>query len=266
MKKKQKQFLRLQKYLEMATRPIKTTVSNLQIETVRKDIKNIHLGVYPPNGRVRISAPLKTSDESLRLFIISKIPWIRKQKDRFSKQERQTKREYITGESHYFFGKRYQLIVNKTDEKPQIEIYKKTHLEMYVKPNTTVKQKQKMLENFYRTELAKIIPKLLLKWERKVGVKANEIKIKKMKTKWGACTSKDKRIWLNLELAKKPVHCIDYVFVHELVHIIEGKHSERFLELLEAAYPKWQQSKDELNQGVLSHFEWGCRSNTKLEN
>lgn len=244
----------------MATRTSIITVSNLQIETVRKDIKNIHLGVYPPYGRVRISVPLKTSDETMRLFIISKIPWIKKQKDRFSKQERQTRREYVTGESHYFFGKRYLLNVHKISKQPKIEIVKKTHLELYVKPNTAVEQKQRIFEKFYHNELEKIIPKLILKWEKKVGVKAKEVKIKKMKTKWGTCNSKDKRIWLNLELAKKPLHCIDYVFVHELVHIIERKHSERFLQLLESAYPKWQQSKDELNQGILSHFEWGCQS------
>ena len=262
MRKKQKRFLRLQKSLKMVTRTMTTIVSDLQIETVKKDIKNIHLGVYPPNGRVRISVPLKTSDETIRLFIISKIPWIRKQKERFSKQQRQTKREYVTGESHYFFGKRYLLNVQRNSKQPKIEITKKKYLELYVKPNTIIKQKQRIFEQFYRNELEKIIPKLILKWEGKIGVKAKEVKIKKMKTKWGTCNSKDKRIWLNLELAKKPLRCIDYVFVHELVHLIERKHSERFVQLLESAYPKWQQSKDELNQGILSHFEWGCQSDT----
>lgn len=244
----------------MTTETTKTIVSNLQIETVRKDIKNIHLGVYPPDGRIRVSIPLKINDEALRLFLISKTSWIKKQHQKFSRQERQTKREYVTGESHYFFGRRYQLNVNHSDSEPKIEIRKKKHIDLYVKPNTTIKQKQKMFEKFYRSELLeKVIPKLLQKWEKKVGVKVNQVKIRKMKTKWGTCNSKDKRIWLNLELAKKPLHCIDYVFVHELIHLIEKKHSERFIQLLESAYPNWQSSKEALNQGILSYFEWGCQ-------
>ena len=118
-------------------------------------------------------------------------------------------------------------------------------------------------ERFYRNELEKIIPKLVEKWGDKVGVNVKQVRIKKMKTKWGTCNAKDKRIWLNLELAKQPQHCIDYVFVHELVHLKERKHNERFLSVLEQAYPRWRQSKEELNRGILSHFEWGCQSNSK---
>jgi len=265
MTNKLKLFWRLQKN-KMNTKTTKTVLSNLQIETVRKDIKNIHLGVYPPDGRVRVSIPLKTNDEALRLFLISKISWIKKQQRQFSQQQRQTKRGYVAGESHYFFGRRYQLNVNNSDTEPKIEIRKKNHIDIFVKPNTTTKQKEKMFEKFYRSELEKTIPKLLQQWEKKVGVKVNEVKIRKMKTKWGTCNSKDKRIWLNLELAKKPMHCIDYVFVHELVHLIEKRHSDRFIQLLESAYPNWQDTKDELNQGILSYFEWGCKSNTKLKN
>ena len=240
----------------MATRISKTTVSNLQVETIRKDIKNIHLGVYPPNGRVRISVPTKTSDETLRLFIISKIPWIRKQKQRFANQERQTKREFVTGESHYFFGRKCRLDVVKTEKRPTILLRKKGQLELRITPNATIRQKERIFDGFYRGELEKLIPELIKKWQDKVGVEVNEVKIKKMKTKWGTCNSKDKRIWLNLELAKKPMNCIDYVFVHELVHIIEQKHSAKFVQILESAYPKWRQSKDELNRGILGHFEW----------
>ncbi len=244
---------------------IKLKTSNLQIETVRKDIKNIHLGVYPPDGRVRVSVPRTTSDETLRIFLITKSSWIKKQKEIFSKQERQTKREYVSGESHYIFGKKYQLTVKKSDVKQEIKITKKTSIELTVKPKTTIYQKQMMFENFYRSELEKNIPKLLEKWEKKVGVTVKEVRIKKMKTKWGTCNTKDKRIWLNLELVKQPFHCIDYLFVHELVHLKERKHNDRFMELLEKAYPKWRQSKEELNRGILSHFEWGCKSNPKLK-
>ena len=244
----------------------KLKISDLQIETVKKDIKNIHLGVYPPDGRIRVSVPLATSDETLRIFLITKSSWIKKQKGIFSKQERQTKREYVSGESHYIFGKKYQLTVKNSEAKQEIKITKKKSIELTVKSKTTIYQKQVMFEKFYRMELEKIIPKLLEKWENKVGVKVKEVKIKRMKTKWGTCNTKDKRIWLNLELAKQPLHCVDYLFVHELVHFKERKHSERFLQLLEKAYPKWRQSKEELNQGILSYFEWGCRSNPKLKN
>ena len=244
----------------------KLKTSDLQIEIVRKDIKNIHLGVYPPDGRVRVSVPLATSDETLRIFLITKSSWIKKQKGIFSKQERQTKREYVSGESHYIFGKKYQLTVKNSEAKQEIKITKKKSIELTVKSKTTIYQKQVMFEKFYRMELEKIIPKLLEKWEKKVGVKVKEVRIKKMKTKWGTCNTKDKRIWLNLELAKQPFHCIDYLLVHELVHFKERKHSKRFLQLLEKAYPKWKQSKEELNQGILSYFEWGCQSNTKLKN
>lgn len=246
----------------MATR---LKVSNLQVETVRKDIKNIHLTVFPPDGRVRISAPLATSDETLRIFLLSKSSWIKKQKAIFSKQERQTKREYVSGESHYIFGKRYQLTVKKSNKKQELRITKKKYIELTVKPKTTIYQKQVMFERFYRDELEKIIPKLLDKWEKKIGINVKEVRIKKMKTKWGTCNAKDKRIWLNLELAKQPFHCIDYVFVHEMVHFKERKHSERFFQLLEEAYPKWRQNKEELNQGILGYFEWGRQSNTKLK-
>ena len=240
----------------MTTKTI--TLQKLKISTTRKDIKNIHLGVYPPDGKIRASIPLKTSDETLRLFLISKTSWIKKQQVKFLQQERQSKREYVSGESHYLFGNRYRLNVIDTNESPKIKIHKKTHLNLYVKSNTSLQQKEKLFERFYRLELEKIIPKLLKKWGKKVGVDVNQVKIRKMKTKWGTCDAKKKQILLNLEMAKKPPHCIDYVFVHELVHMIERNHTDRFIELLESAYPKWKKSKQELNHGILSYSVWKC--------
>ncbi len=243
----------------------KTRVSNLAVETIRKDIKNIHLGVYPPNGRIRMAVPLKTKEESIRLFIISKMSWIKKQQKFFAKQQRQTPRKYVTGETHYVFGKAYRLNVIKSNEQSKIEIKKNTFIDLYIKKSSTIPQRRIMFEKFYRKELELILSKLVKKWEYKVGVNTKEVRIRKMKTKWGTCNDKEKRIWLNLELAKKPFHCIDYVLVHELVHLKERKHNDRFIELLESAYPKWQQHKEELNHGILSHFEWGCQSNPKLK-
>ena len=249
----------------MDTRPTQTHVLDLTVETIRKNIKNIHLGVYPPNGRIRIAVPLKTSDDSIRLFIISKTSWIKKQQKIFAQYERQTIRKYVTGETHYIFGKSYRLNVIHSNESSRIEINKKTHIDLYVKPKSTIKQRENIFIKYYRLEINKIIPELVKKWEKKIGVKVNEIKIKKMKTKWGTCNNKDKRIWLNLELAKKPFHCIDYVLVHELIHLKERKHSDRFLSILESVYPKWKQHKKELNQGILSYFECGHKSNSKLK-
>lgn len=241
-------------------------VSNLSIETIRKDIKNIHLGVYPPNGRIRIAVPLKTKKESIRLFVILKIPWIKKQQKFFSKQERQTPRKYVTGETHYIFGKAYRLNVIKSNEPSKIITNRKTHIDLYIKKSSTILQRRELFEKFYRKELETVLSKSVKKWEKKVGVKIREFRIRKMKTKWGTCNGKEKRIWLNLELAKKPFHCIDYVIVHELVHLKEKKHNDKFIELLELAYPRWQEHKNELNRGILSYFEWGCKSNPKLRN
>ena len=241
-------------------------IGNLTVEIIKKDIKNLHLGVYPPKGRVRVAAPLSTSDESIRLFVISKMLWIKKQEKFFLSQPRQTARKYVSGETHYIFGKAYRLRVINSDVGTKLVISKKSYIDLYVKSNTTVQQKAKIFENYYRSELRKLIFKIVSKWEKKVGVKTHELKIRKMKTRWGTCNSEDKRIWLNLELAKKPFHCIDYVLVHELIHLKEKKHSKEFLHLLQNAYPNWQEHKDELNHSMLSHSEWGCESNSKLKN
>ena len=242
----------------MNTERVEIRVSGVSVQIVRKAIKNLHLGVYPPNGRVRVAAPLKTSDEAIRFFVISKMPWIKKQQLKFLKQERQSQREYVAGESHYFFGKRYRLNIIHTDTRPKIEIRRKTHIDLYIRPDTTVQQRKAIFEKFYRSELRNRVPSLLERWQKKVDVRVKEVKIKKMKTKWGTCNPKDRRIWLNLELAKKPLHCIDYVFVHELVHLIEKNHSERFMQFLESVLPHWQSNKEELNKGALGYSRWEC--------
>jgi len=158
----------------------------------------------------------KNKKDTIRLFVISRLQWIRKQQRRFLQQERQTKREYVSGESHYLFGKLYRLNVINTNSQSKIEIRNRAHLDLYVRADATSAQKEIIVERFYRSELKKLIPTLLRRWKKKLGVQTEEIKIKKMKTKWGTCNSDDRRIRLNLELAKKPIHCIDYVLVHEL--------------------------------------------------
>jgi predicted metal-dependent hydrolase len=240
----------------MNTKKTHTKICDLEIETVKKDIKNIHIGVYPPNGRVRIAAPLKTTDEAIKLLVISKMPWIKKQQLKFNEQERQTKREYVSGESHYFMGNRYRLNVIETTAKPRIEIKRKTRIDMYVKQYTPLVAKERLMDNFSRSELKKQIPALVSKWQEITRLQVKEIKIKKMKTKWGTCNPKHKRIWLNLELAKKPLRCLEYVLVHELTHLREKHHNEQFELLLKSYMPQWDQCKQELRDGILGYSEW----------
>lgn len=240
----------------MNTKTVRTIICDLEIETVKKDIKNIHLAVCPPNGRVRIAVPLKTTDEAIKLLVAERMPWIKKQQNKFSQQERQTKREYVSGESHYFQGNRYRLNVIQSDAKPRIEIKSKTRINMYIKQQMTTEEKERLMDNFYRSELKKQVPTLVTKWQEITGLQIKEVKIKKMKTKWGTCNPKQARIWLNLELAKKPVRCLEYVFVHELTHFKEKHHNEHFELLLKAYLPQWEQSKQELKTGTLSYAEW----------
>jgi predicted metal-dependent hydrolase len=244
----------------MNTKAMKLQVSNLMINTIKKDIKNIHLGVYPPNGNVRVSAPLETPDDVIRLFVMSKMHWIKTQQIKFLEQERQPLREYVTGESHYFFGIRYRLNIVYTDMQPKLEIRNKSYLDLYVRSSTTISQREEIFEKFYRSEVKKLVPSVLERWQRKLGIQAKGVSIKKMKTKWGTCNSNDKRIWLNLELAKKPLHCIEYVFVHELIHLIEKSHSKRFIQLLETALPHWRRTREELNSFALGYFTWDCEA------
>lgn len=186
----------------MRTEESKKKIRDLEIHTVKKDIKNIHLGVYPPNGRVRIAAPAKTTDEIIKVLVSSKMPWIKKQQSKFEKQERQTKREFVSGESHFFMGNRYLLNVISTDSPPKVEIKRKKHIDLYVRPGTSTEKREKIMDNFYRSELKKQIPILSSKWEKITKIPVKEFRIKKMKTKWGTCSQKYQRVWVNLELAK----------------------------------------------------------------
>jgi len=240
----------------MITKEDTTKISDIDVHTVRKDIKNIHLGVYPPNGRVRVAVPLKTTDEKIKLLVLSKMAWIKRQKAQFQKQERESKREYVSGESHFFMGKRYLLNVAYLDAKPKIVINQKSHIDMYVRPKTSLKKREDLMNDFYRSELKKQIPALIEKWEKLTGIKVKEFRIKKMKTKWGSCTPEHKRVWLNLELAKKPLHCLEYVLVHEITHLVEKNHTEKFKLLMDSFMPQWKHIKAELNQSKLGYSKW----------
>ena len=230
-------------------------LGNIKIDVELKNIKNIHLSVYPPNGKVKISAPERMDLDTIRVFTISKLKWIKKQQEAFRNQERETPREYLTKESHYFKGKRYLLKVIEHNAKPKV-ILKHSAIELYIRPNATIEKRKQILDEWYRAELKKIVPKMIEKWEKKIGVKSNEFGIKKMKTKWGTCNIKAKRIWLNLEIAKKPFECLEYIIVHELVHLLERRHNEKFVKYMNEFMPKWRFYREELNRLPFSHVDW----------
>ena len=233
-----------------------TITSILSVDVVRKDIKNMHLAVYPPTGRVRIAAPLNVNDEAIRLFAISKITWIRKQQRNYIAQERQSPREYKQRESHYFLGTRYLLRITEKKGPAKVELKTKTFIDLFVRPNSTLEQKQFAINEWYRAELKKIIPGLIEKWEQKIGVKVSDWQVKQMKTKWGTCNIEEKRIWINLELVKKPINCLEYILVHEMLHLIERHHNDRFIALMDKYIPQWKFFKEELNRFPISHGEW----------
>jgi predicted metal-dependent hydrolase len=230
-------------------------LGDIIIDVEHKDIKNIHLSVYPPNGKVKISAPIRMNLDTIRVYAISKLKWIKKKQEQLKKQERETPREYLTKESHYFLGKRYLLKVIEKDARPRIELTYGMII-LYARPFSSVSKKQEKIEEWYRSELKKIISDLIEKWEKIIGVSTNEFGIKKMRTKWGTCNPEAKRIWLNLELAKKPVECIEYIIVHELVHLLERTHNERFIGYMDEFMPKWRFYRDELNRLPFSHTDW----------
>jgi len=231
-------------------------VRDIHVEVVRKEIKNLHLAVYPPEGHVRVAVPFHVNDDRVRLAVISKLAWIKKQQADFKKQPRQSEREMLTGESHYFLGKRYLLEVVEGPGKHRIELKGTRKLLLFVRPGTSLANRQLVLNEWYRDQLKQRVPDLLNKWQDKIGVKTNDWGIKKMKTKWGSCNIMAKRIWLNLELAKKPQECLEYILVHELVHLLERNHNERFRVHMDHFMPNWRTYKEMLNSSPLGHEAW----------
>jgi len=230
-------------------------LGDLKIEVEQKDIKNIHLSVYPPNGAVRIAAPSRMDLDTIRVFALNKLKWIKKQQTTFKNQERETPRDYLSKESHYFLGKRYLLKVIEQNQPPKVILKHKT-IELYVRPNTSKSKRAEIMEAWYRKELKVIVPKLIAKWEKVIGVQSSEFGIKKMRTKWGTCNTTAKRIWLNLELAKKPIECIEFIIVHELVHLLERSHNEVFVAYMNEFMPKWRNYREELNKLPFRHVDW----------
>lgn len=225
-------------------------VAGIEVEIIQKDIKNIHLAVYPPNGRVRLAAPMNVNEKTLELYVTSKIPWIRKQQRKFDRMDRQSVRQYINRESHYFLGKRYLLRVHETNHPyrySRVECKTKTYIDLYVKESYSTEQRAELMKEWYRGRLKDILAELVPKWEAILNVKVSQVKVQTMKTKWGSCNTENRNILFNIELAKKPIECIEYVVVHELLHLIERKHNDLFRAYLDKYFPNWKAIKSSLN-------------------
>lgn len=231
-------------------------IRGVPVEIVRKDIKNLHIGVYPPDGRVRVAAPVSFDDDTVRLAVVSRLGWIRRQQGAFKQQVRQSEREFVTGESHYFQGQRYRLDVVTDSGPASVTLPNNSTMVLRVRPESTRDEREAVLHRWYRKHLRKQIPSLRAKWEPAVGVTVAEVRIKKMKTLWGSCNAEARRIWLNLELAKKPASCLEYILVHEMVHLLERHHNDRFRDLMDSRMPTWRLHREELNRAPLAHEEW----------
>lgn len=230
-------------------------VGGVDVHIDRKDIKNLHIGVYPPYGRVRVAAPTKIDNDAVRLAVISRLSWIKKQVRHFQEQPRQTDREMVSGESHYFLGKRYLLEVVYGAVKHEV-VLKHSVIELHVRTGTSTENRLKLINEWYREQLHAIVQELIPKWENRIDVEVNSWSIKKMRTKWGSCNVDKKNILLNLNLAKAPVECIEYIVVHEMVHLLERHHNDNFKAYMDRLLPEWKRCRDILNQSILSFEEW----------
>lgn len=226
-------------------------ISDFKIAIERKKIKNMYLKVHPPAGDVCISAPTQMRAETIRLFAISKLPWIKKQRQQIQAQERQAPREYISRESHYLWGDRHLLEVIEVDKTPKVALNHNT-IQLQIRPNTFQQKRSEILSQWYRDQLKIAIPTLIKKWEPIMNVKVNRFFVQRMKTKWGSCNITKGTIRLNTELAKKPKSCLEYVVVHEMNHLLERKHNQNFKALMDLFLPNWRHSQAVLNSLPIS--------------
>lgn len=236
----------------MATR---LQLGDIAVDVVLKDIKNVHLSVYPPLGQVRISAPRRMSLDTIRVFAISKLEWIKRQQRTLREQERETPREYLDRESHFAWGKRYLLTVVEDDAAPVVEL-QHNRMVLRVRPGTDEARREAIVAEWYREQVKQAAPPLIARWEPLLGVRVRRFFVQRMKTKWGGCTPAASSIRLNAELAKKPRECLEYLIVHEMTHLLEPTHNARFIGLMDRFLPDWRHRRDLLNQLPLRHEQW----------
>jgi len=230
-------------------------IGDLDVEVVRKDIKNVHLSVLPPVGRVRISAPRHITLDTLRVYAVSRLQWIRKEQEKLQRQVRETPRDYIDRESHYVWGKRYLMTVVERDGPPKVELVHRKML-LHVRPSTDLEKREAILAQWYRDLLKVAVPPLIARWEPMLGVEVKQFYVQHMKTKWGGSSPDRGTIRLNTELAKKPPECLEYLVVHEMTHFLEPTHNERFVALMDRFIPNWRHRRDALNRLPVRHEKW----------
>ena len=231
-------------------------LGDLTVDVIKKDIKNVHLSVYPPTGRVRISAPNRMALDTIRVFAISKLGWIREHQREVRGQERETPREFLDRESHYVWGRRYLLRQHEAQAAPQVEL-SHNRLNLQIRPGTTTAKKESLLDDWYRGLVKQAAPPVIAKWEKLMRVRVEKFFVQRMKTKWGSCTPGRCAIRLNSELAKKPAECLEYIIVHEMTHLLEPTHNHRFITLMDQFMPRWQGYRQTLNRLPVRHEHWG---------
>lgn len=230
-------------------------LGDVAVDLVFKDIKNIHLSVYPPTGRVRIAAPSRMNIETIRAFAISKLGWIRQHQNKFEEQVRETPREYLDRESHYLWGRRFLLDIHEVDEKSSLKIgHQKFHLRL-IKGSTSAHAAE-LLDDMYRREIKSAVEVLRHKWQKILNVEAGQVYIQRMKTRWGSCNPSKGNIRINLELAKKPEICLEYIFLHEMCHLFEPTHNANFISLMDRHMSNWRVIRQQLNNEPLAHSDW----------
>lgn len=221
-------------------------LGEVTVDVMLKDIKNVHLSVYPPTGRVRISAPKHMSMDTIRLFAIDKMGWIKSHQRKFREQPRESPREFLPRESHYVWGKRYLLKVVEQDAAPSVELGHRI-LTLRVRTGTSTAKREELVAAWYREQIRTAVPDLIAKWEPLMKVKVRRFYVQNMRTRWGSCTPSSSALRLNTELAKKPRECLEYVVVHEMLHFLEGSHGDRFRGLMSSMLPQWQGVRAHLN-------------------
>lgn len=230
-------------------------LGSMEVEVLQKNIKHLHLSVYPPNGHVRVSAPMHMKPSAIRVFTLSKLDWIKKQQKKIRAQERETPRQYVDRESHFVWGHRYLLTVREADHAPAVT-RKGSTLELMVRPDTSTEHRAAIMDAWYRDLVRQELPGLITKWESVMGVRVKAYRVQRMKTLWGSCTPRRASIRFNTELAKKPPDCLEYIVVHEMTHLLEPSHNARFKALIDQFLPTWRQSRQKLNQLPVRHEDW----------
>ncbi|QIR69317.1 M48 family metallopeptidase [Kocuria sp. KD4] len=240
----------------MSTANACLTIRGIDVDVIYKDIKNLHIGVYPPLGRVRVAAPTRLDDDAVRLAVIKRLPWIKQQRQQFRDAERQSEREMVTGESHYVWGNRYRLKIVVRPGHTHFEI-DGDRLVLYTPESGDSARHRVALDQWYRQQLRHALPEVIAAWEVKLGLSVPKWTIRRMKTKWGSCNRETRHIWFNAELAKKHPDCLEYVVVHEMIHYLERGHGERFTKLMDRELPDWRRRREQLNREPLAEEAWG---------